>query len=91
VVPLVFEGLRDAGYDDVKSEEDAHEIMKGLFLKRQIGSQKKGGEVLEFSRSTTDLTKEQFSEYLEDIWRWSAEFLSVVIPNPGESISMFSE
>ena len=90
VVPMVYAALRNEGYDDVKTEEDAHEIMKELFLKQQIASKKKGGEVLEFSRSTTDLNKEQFSEYLESIWRWAAEFLNTVIPNPGQSVDMFS-
>ena len=89
VVPLVKDGLRDAGYDEIKTEEDAHEVMKHLFLRQQIGSEKKGGEVLEFTRSTTHLTKETFGEYLESIWKWSAEFLGVTIPNPGEQVEIF--
>jgi hypothetical protein len=88
VVPLVKDGLRDAGYDDVKTEEDAHEVMKHLFLKQQIGS-RKTGEVIEFTRSTTTLTKELFNQYLEEIWKWSAEFLNVVIPNPGSQVEIF--
>src|SRR5688500_16834866 len=89
VVPLVKDGLRDAGYDEIKTEEDAHEVMKRLFLRQQIGSAKKGGEVLEFTRSTTQLTKEMFNEYLESIWKWSAEFLNVNIPSPGQQATIF--
>jgi hypothetical protein len=89
VVPMVREGLRDAGYDEVKTDEDAHEVLKHLFLKQQVGSEKTGGVMIEFTRSTTQLTKEMFNEYLENIWKWSAEFLGVVIPNPGQSVKMF--
>lgn len=88
VVPLVKDGLRDLGYDDVKSEEDAHEVMKHLFLKHQIGN-KNTGEVIELTRSTTSLTKEMFNQFLEDVWKWAAEYLGINIPNPGEQITIF--
>jgi hypothetical protein len=89
VVPMVKEGLRNIGYDEVKTEEDAHEIMKYLFLKRQIGS-KETGEMIEFTRSTTKLTTTLFSEYLESIYKWGAEFLGINIPAPSQPIEMFT-
>lgn len=89
VVPMVKEGLRDAGYDDVRTNEDAHEIMKHLFLKIQIIN-KKTGEFFETSNSTTKLNKAQFSEFLESVWKWASEYLNVVIPSPNEQVKMFA-
>jgi hypothetical protein len=90
VVPMIKEGLIYVGYDEVKTEEDAHEILKHLFLKQQIASTQKGGEVIEFTRSTTHLTKEQFSEYLESIYRWASEFLNIYIPEPNKQADLWS-
>jgi RNA-binding protein YhbY len=89
VVPLVKHGLREAGYDEIKTDEDAHEVMKHLFLKHQIGN-KNTGEIIELTRSTTTLTKELFNQYLEDVWKWAAEFLGISIPSPGQQSEMFT-
>lgn len=89
VVPMVKEGLRDAGYDEIKTEEDAHEVMKHLFLKQRVVNKETGEVVFELTRSTTSLTKELFNEYLESIWRWAAEFLNVVIPAPNTQMAFF--
>lgn len=88
VVPLVKQGLRDVGYDEIRTNEDAHEVLKYMFLKKQIGS-KHTGEVIELTGSTAKLTKEMFSEFLENVWKWSAEYLGVVIPSPGEQVKIF--
>ncbi len=84
VVPLVFQGLRDAGFDQVKSNEDAHLIMKSLFLKQQIPNNE--GEVIEFVKSTTDLKTVDFAAYLLSIFQWAAEYLGVQIPEPNEQL-----
>jgi hypothetical protein len=35
VIPMVYEGLRNNGFDDVMDHEDAKLIIKALFLKRR--------------------------------------------------------
>lgn len=87
VVPMVREGLKDAGYDDIESNEDAHEVVKHLFLKKEIGS-RVTGEVIELPGSTARLTTIEFGEYLEKVWKWSAEFLNVHIPGPNEPLTI---
>jgi hypothetical protein len=84
VVPLVFKGLKDAGFDEVKTVEDAHLIMKSLFLKKFIPG--KDGEGMEIVRSTTDLKTIEFSEFLLSVWQWAAEYLGVQIPEPNEQL-----
>ena len=85
VVDPVFHGLRDMGFDEVRTKEDAHEIMKGLFLKKQVANEH--GEVIEWVRSTTELTTIEFAAYLLDVMKWAAEYLQVVIEEPNTQLN----
>jgi hypothetical protein len=90
VVPLVKEGLQGAGYSDVKDNEDAHEIMKYLFLKKKMRSELNDDEII-IAGSTAELKTKEFNAYLEEIWQWSAEYLGVQIPQPNEQVALFSD
>lgn len=90
VVPMVKEALINAGFDEVQDNNDAHEVMKHLFLKRQMVG-KKDGLLIEIAGSTADLTTIQFIEYLEKIYKWSSEYLGTYIPPPGHVIPMYNE
>jgi len=61
--------------------EQVHELMKFKFLKIEILVKGNPETVI---RSTTDLSTEEFNQYVERIVRWAAEFLSVSIPEPNE-------
>lgn len=76
VVPLVYEGLRDLGYDLINHEQ-AHQVLKSLFLKEIIQSPI---EKIEVVKSTTELSTEQFSEYIERVARFCSEDLGIVLP-----------
>lgn len=80
VVGLVFEGLKDAGFDDVRKHEDAHEIIKEMFFKKVLWSDDKGN--LETTVSTTKYSPKEFAEKMEQISRWAFEFLGTTIPPP---------
>ncbi len=73
--------LYDAGWREIKSKHDAHEFTRSMFLKEKIVNEVTG-EVIERTKSTTELTTIQFMEYLEEIWQWAAEYLSITIPAP---------
>jgi len=83
VVPLVHEGLRDMGYDEIKTKEDAHLVLRSLFLKKKINE-------LELVRSTTELKTAEFSAYLEEIGKWAAEYLNVTIPEPNTQTELYA-
>lgn len=83
VVPLIKSGLREAGFDDVKTNDDAHLIIKHIHLKKEIVS-KSTGEVIDIAGSTTDLNVPEFMEFLDRVCKWSAEYLGVMIPIPNE-------
>lgn len=86
VVQSVRLGLKEIGYD--LSHEETHFFLKQKFNSIQIPS--KEGEAIEVPGSTTQLTKTGFSEYIERIAQWCAEYLSVVIPAPNTDLKMFS-
>jgi hypothetical protein len=51
MVPLVRRGLYEAGYDDVKTNDDAHEILKHVHLKNRMVN-KQTGEVIDIAGSS---------------------------------------
>jgi RNA-binding protein YhbY len=90
VVPMVKEGLREAGYNEVRTNEDAHEILKHLFLKKKITSEKSGEEIT-IAGSTAKLKTVEFNQFLEDIWQWAATYLNISIPQPNEQLIIFAQ
>lgn len=88
VIPLVKDGLIEVGYREINSNEETHDLMKYMFLKKQIVNEQTG-EVIETIGSTTKLTTIEFSDYIDRIAQFSAEYLSVVIPPPNTQVEMF--
>jgi len=86
VVPIVFHALRDAGFNEIKTKEDAHDILKLKFLKTTINSE--SGEFIERIKSTTELSTSEFMDLLAEIQQWAVEFLNVEIPDPNEQIGL---
>lgn len=86
LLPIVKKGLVDAGYNEVKTNEDAHEVLKALFLKKYISNS--DGLALEVSGSTTELSTVEFNELISNVQQWASEFLSVEIPDPGEKLKL---
>lgn len=90
VVPMVKRGLYEAGYDEVQSNDDAHEVIKQVHLRKRIVS-KQTGDTIDISGSTAKLTMPQFNDFLESVCQWSAEFLGVVIPSPNQELAMLED
>lgn len=85
VVPLVYEGLKSAGFDAVRNKDDAHEVLKSLFLKVK---EEKNGIVIEKVLSTAELKTVGFIEYLQNISIWAFDYLGVTIPEPGQTLEL---
>ncbi len=79
VLPLVLDGLRVAGYNEVKTLEDTKTVLKSLFLKSVMSN---GIEDIPIIRDTHQLSTIQFLEFIADIQKWSATYLGVIIPDP---------
>lgn len=84
VVPLVRQGLKEAGYGNVMKSE-VHKLLKGMFIKDEIVNETTG-EILSFVGSTAELSTTAFNEFMEGIAQWAAEQLSLVIPEPNEQM-----
>jgi hypothetical protein len=84
VVNIVFKGLKDAGHNAVRDESDTHAVLKSLFLKVQFPGF--GGELMEYVKSTTELSTIEFADYLMKIFIWAHEYLGVTIPKPNEQL-----
>lgn len=78
--------LYEQGWGHIKNKEAAHEFVADLFLKvKEVNTQT--GEMKERVRSTTELSKTEFNAYLEEIWQWAAEYLSINIPSPNQQLA----
>lgn len=84
VVAEVKLGLLNIGYD--ATPEEVHYFLKTKFNPIQIPGI--GGEALEMPGTTTQLTKSGFSDYIEKIAQWAAEYLGVTIPSADQSLEM---
>jgi len=89
IVPMVKDGLRETGYNEVKTNEDAHTIIKHLFLKKKIKSEKTGDEI-EIEGSTAKLKTYEFNSFIDEVIMWAASYLSITIPLPGDQMIMFT-
>lgn len=84
-VPMVQEGMKDLGNEFTK--EEVHDFLKKEFNFSEVVNPETG-EVKQVPRSTTLLNKEAFSNYIESIQRWAAEWLHIVIPDPGQQLTI---
>lgn len=87
VVAIVRQGLKDLGY--IMTPEETHEFLKDKFLGYETMANTEGLEIGKKYKSTTELTKTEFGEYIEQIQIFSAEILNVVIPDPNQQTEIF--
>lgn len=69
------------------TKNEMHEIAKFKFLKVELVNEKTG-EVFERIRNTPELTTVEFSVYMEEIIKWSAETFDVLLPYPNEQLTI---
>lgn len=87
LLTAVFEGLKDAGFNEVRDKEDAKQVIKELFLKRKIKNVNTG-EIIQVTKDTHSLTREEMNIFIEEVIRWAVEYLGIVIPYPNEQLTI---
>jgi|688.fasta_scaffold707253_2 hypothetical protein len=81
VVPVIREALINLGH--ILTKEEVHQFLKMRFLKTEICNS--DGEIIgERTKSSTELTKSQFGDYIAQIQQFAAEILGVYVPDPNE-------
>ena len=80
--------LREAGYDDIKTNEDAKDLIKTLFFKKQITN---GTETIEVIQGTSKTSKLDFTQKADEIIRWATEYLQIDIAPPEKQLEVFND
>ena len=84
VLPLVQNGLLYAT-GELRSVDNIHyKILLPLFAPLNEIVNKDTGECISERLTSSEMTTTQFMEYIMEVQKWSAEFLSIDIPNPNE-------
>ena len=81
VYPAVLQGLIDAGWDEITSAEQVHELLKAKFLTVEAVN-RHTGEIVSYPLSTARMDTLQFSTYVDQIIDFAREYLGVIIPPP---------
>lgn len=84
--PEALIALKDGGFSEVQTVEDAKAICKGLFAK--VSYTNHAGATLEKVLDTHEMTKEQMSEFIENCIRWLAEYFQHPVPPPNTQTMM---
>ena len=74
---------KDLGY----TKDECHEILKYKLLKREKVDEKTG-EIFEYLGSTTSLGKSEFADLVNELIRFCAETLGIVLPLPSEQLTI---
>ena len=77
----MFRCLRENGYEEIKTVQDAHWLMKMMFLKRREFVDKMTGEKLEKEGSTAILSKDEYRVFLDNVISLAAK-MGYTIPPP---------
>ena len=85
VIAMIVERLRELGHD--VDRDLTHEFLKGRFLYSEL-TNPNTGEVMRIPRKTSDLTTEEFIEYMEHVKQFAAETLDIYIPDPNEQLEI---
>lgn len=69
------------------TKDEIHSILKYKFLKEQK-TDENTGLVFDFIGSTAQLGVEQFMNYIESIFKFCAEELNIILPEPNSQLSL---
>jgi hypothetical protein len=83
---LLQRGLYDAGYEHINSMEKAKEFIKERFLSYETVNTKTG-EVYKAVRGTSELSKDEGIEFIDQVLQWASEYLGCYIPTQEEYLN----
>lgn len=86
ILPDILQGLRDAGYSEIRTTQDAKDVLKSLFFKKTVSN---GIEEIPVIEGTSETSKENFIERADEIIRWAQEYLNINVAPPGKQFEFF--
>lgn len=87
-LPILLHAMREIGMDEIRTVDDAKRYVKGLFLTTYL-EDKATGTMVPMVKKTSKLTKSEMTIFLNDVAKWSAEWLNTVLPFPGDNLNLF--
>lgn len=87
LIPEFRNALVSVGYDEVKTDSQAKQIMKSMFLSAETVN-KETGEMIKYVRKTSDLTKEELNILIEEVIKFCSENMHYQIPYPSEQLML---
>lgn len=85
LIPEFRKALVSVGYGEIKTDEQAKRIMKSMFLTREV-SNEVGGNPVHYVQDTSDLSKSEMGELIEDVIRFASENCNYQIAYPNEQL-----
>ena len=92
VIYMIRQRLEDLGWEsgDIVegslnsklTRDDVHEFLKAKFNKKEIVNKETGEVIGSAPQSTTDLSTDEFKDYIDAIIRFAADYLDLNIPDP---------
>lgn len=87
VLPDILQGLRDVGFNEVRTTEDVKSILKEMFFKKPVTN---GVETFMIVEGTSETSKEVFIERADQIITWAKEYLGIDVAPPFKQIEIFT-
>lgn len=84
-VPLIQSGLHDCTGEIRDAQSIYRNILLPLFAPSRDITNVETGEVLSEKITSSEMSTVEFISFIDAIQKWSAEFLGIDIPNPGEA------
>lgn len=92
VVAMIAEHMRNHGVTGrvggpIKDEE-CHDLLRAKFLTVSVLVNPDTGECMDATKSTTELTKSEFGDYLAAVKAWALDIFELDIPDPNEQLTL---
>lgn len=79
LLEMIRERMTELGHETGKDE--LHQFFKGRFLYTEFLDEKTG-EIMRLPRKSSEVSTDEFNAFIEDVKRFSATVLDLVLPDP---------
>lgn len=88
LIPEFKAALNEVGFDEIRTNEQCKELMKGLFLQHEIVNEK-SGEVLKTYKNTSELTTTEMMNFIDGAVKYALENMNYRIALPNKQTEIF--
>jgi 3-isopropylmalate dehydratase small subunit len=88
LIPEFRKALNEVGYDEIRTNEQAKDLIKALFLQCDVINEKTG-EVLKTFKNTSELSTTEIMTLVDDVINYAAKNLNYTIYLPNEQSEFF--